>query len=284
MDTPTGRRATRAAIASATALGLEAEGALVLQDSNQLTLRLLPCDVLARVVQVPHLEGLRFELEVGRGLAATGSPVEAPDPRVATRAYVHDGFAITFWTYYEAIESGEPPAAEYARALQRLHAGMRELDLPTPHFTDRIAEAQRLAGDPLLSPGLEPADREFLTESLRFLCQSITRRGAPEQVLHGEPHPGNVLRTKDGLRFIDLETCCRGPVEFDIAHAPEAVSAHYPGADQGLLEECRALVLAMVAAWRWDRDDLFPGGRQMGREYLSLLRAALKRARRDAGR
>jgi len=39
-----------------------------------------------------------------------------------------------------------------------------------------------------------------------------------EQLLHGEPHPGNVLSTKNGLVFIDLETCCRGPVEFDIAH------------------------------------------------------------------
>jgi hypothetical protein len=60
-----------------------------------------------------------------------------------------------------------------------------------------------------------------------------------------------VLSTKDGPLFIDLETYCRGPVEFDLAHVPEAVCEHYPGVDQGLLDECRQLVLAMVAAWRW---------------------------------
>jgi thiamine kinase-like enzyme len=112
---------------------------------------------------------------------------------------------------------------------------------------------------------------------LRSLRRAIDDRGAAEQLLHGEPHAGNVLKTKNGLLFIDLETCCRGPVEFDIAHAPEEVSEHYPGTDQELLRECRILILAMVASWRWDRDDRFPNGRRMGMEMLSQLRAALDR-------
>ncbi len=28
---------------------------------------------------------------------------------------------------------------------------------------------------------------------------------------------------------MDLATCCRGPVEFDLAHAPEEVAEHYEG-------------------------------------------------------
>jgi hypothetical protein len=63
-------------------------------------------------------------------------------------------------------------------------------------------------------------------------------------------------------------------VEFDIAHAPEEISAHYPTVNQGLLRECRILVLAMIATWRWDRDDQLPDGRQLGREWLSQIRAA----------
>ena len=58
----------------------------------------------------------------------------------------------------------------------------------------------------------------------------------------------------------DLETCCLGPVEFDIAHAPTEVGEHYPGADQDLLDLCRILMRAMVTAWRWDREDQFPTG------------------------
>ena len=81
-----------------------------------------------------------------------------------------------------------------------------------------------------------------------------------------------MLSTKNGPLFIDLETCCRGPVEFDLAHVPEEVSEHYPDADQELLGECRGLVLAMVAAWRWDAGDQFPNGRRVGRELVSTLR------------
>src|SRR6266496_1245246 len=52
-------------------------------------------------------------------------------------------------------------------------------------------------------------------DTLRSLRRVIGDRGAAEQLLHGEPHPGNVLTTKNGLLFIDLETCCMGEVEFD---------------------------------------------------------------------
>jgi hypothetical protein len=44
-----------------------------------------------------------------------------------------------------------------------------------------------------------------------------------------------------------------------------------------LLRECRILVLAMIATWRWDRGDQFPNGRQLGTEWLSQIRAALDR-------
>jgi hypothetical protein len=86
-----------------------------------------------------------------------------------------------------------------------------------------------------------------------------------------------VLTTKNGLLFIDLETCRRGTVEFDLAHAPEEVSEHYPGINRGLLRECRILVLAMITTWRWDRGDQLPNGRQLGTEWLSQIRAALER-------
>lgn len=93
-----------------------------------------------------------------------------------------------------------------------------------------------------------------------------------EQLLHGEPHPGNVMSTSFGPLFIDLETCCRGPVEFDLAHVPDAAIEHYPDVDQTLLDECRALVLVMVAAWRWDAGDQFPNGRLWAEELIRTLR------------
>jgi hypothetical protein len=246
-------------------------------NSNRIAVRLTPCDVLARVAPLAHQAGAAFEVEVGRRLAEVGCPVEEPEPRVEPRVYVRDGFAITLWTYYEALPPQDIAPAVYAQTLERHHAGLRPIALMAPHFTDRVAEAQWLVSDRAQTPELDDTGRTLLGNTLRGLRHAIVDRGAPEQLLHGEPHPGNVLNTQKGLLFIDLETCCRGPVEFDIAHAPEDVSAHYPAVNQGLLRECRVLMLAMVTAWRWDRDDQLPDGRYWGIEGLNQVRVALDR-------
>lgn len=267
-------RAVAAAMSTASSLGLVAEDAIVLHDSNKLTLRLLPCDVLARVAPVAH-QVAQFEVELAQRLAESGCPVAALEPRVEPRVYEHDDFVVTLWTYHEPVTAEEVSPADYADALERLHAGMRKLDVPTPHFTDRVEQAQRLVANRNHTPALADADRELLGDTLRNLSRVIGERGVAEQLLHGEPHPGNLLTTKNGLLFIDLETCCRGPVEFDLAHAPEEVSEHYPGVDQDLLRECRILVLAVITTWRWDRGDQLPNGRRLGTEWLSQIRAAL---------
>ena len=277
------QRAVAAAVSIAAALDLRADDAVVLQNSNKLALRLLPCDVFARVAYVGQ-EVAQFEVELAQRLAETESPVAALDPRVEPRVYVRDGFAVTLWTYYEPVLPRDVAPAEYAQALARLHAGMREIDLIAPHFTDRIAEAQQLVASRDHTPALADDDRALLSTTLRSLRRAIGDRGAAEQLLHGEPHPGNVLSTKTGPLFIDLETCCRGPIEFDLAHVPEEVSKRYPNVDHELLRECGILVLAMIAAWRWDRDDQFPNGRRMGTELLSQIRAALDLYGLDAHR
>ncbi|WP_128376260.1 phosphotransferase enzyme family protein [Streptomyces cavernae] len=268
------RRAVAAAMATASSLDLPVDDATVLHDSNKLTLRLLPCDVLARVAPVAH-QVAQFEVGLAQRLAESGCPVAALDPRVEPRVHERDGFVITLWTYYEPVTPQEVSPADYADALERLHAGMRKLDVPTPQFTDRVERAQQLVANRDRTPALADADRELLGDTLRSLGRVIGERGGTGQLLHGEPHPGNVLTTKNGLLFIDFETCCRGPVEFDLAHAPEEVSAHYPGVNQDLLRECRILVLAMITAWRWDRDDQLPNGRRLGMEWLGRIRAAL---------
>lgn len=263
-------RAVAAAKATASAVGMTVDDAVVLQNSNKLTLRLLPCDVLARVAPLAD-QVLRFEVEFAGLLAETGSPVAVLEPRVPPRVYGRDGFAVTFWTYYRSVTPDVAPA-DYARSLRRLHIGMRKIEIAAPRFTDRIAEAERLLANRYLTPELADVDREFLGSMLKSLTRAIVDCGTAEQLLHGEPHPGNVLSTKFGPLFIDLETCCRGPVEFDLAHVPDAVIEHYPDVDQTLLSECRALVLVMVAAWRWDAGDQFPNGRQWAEQLVRTLR------------
>jgi len=263
-------RAVAAASFLATEAELDVDHAVVVQNSNQLALRLLPCDVLARVAVVGH-EVAALEVEVAQRLADTQSPAATLDGRVEPRVYERDGFAVTFWTYYEQRTTDKMLPGEYADALQRLHAGMRRLDIVTPHFTQRVAEAEGLVANRQETPALAESDRELLLHTLRSARRTIVDSDAGEQLLHGEPHPGNVLGTHVGAVFIDFETCCRGPIEFDVAHVPDGVSALYPDVDPDLLQECRRLVLAMVAAWRWDARDQLPNGRQAGQDILTLL-------------
>jgi Phosphotransferase enzyme family len=263
--------AVAAAISLASALELRADDAIVLQVSNRLSLRLLPCDVLARVTDVAeHVAA--FEVELAKRLVETECPVAGLDPRVEPRAYESDGFVVTLWTYYDSLTLGKVSPVDYAHALGRLHAGMRKLDVASPHFTDRIEEALELVRSRNHTPELSEADRDLLCSTLESRREAIAERGAAEQLLHGEPHPGNVLSTRNGPRFIDLETCCVGPVEFDLAHVPHQVSDRYRDVDRELLRECRVLVLAMVAAWRWDSGDQFPNGHRAARQLLRALR------------
>src|SRR5215472_15932942 len=152
------QRALAAAMSIASALGLPADDVIVLHDSNKLTARLLPCDTVARVAPIAH-QVAQFEIEVARQLAEVQSPVAALDPRAEPRVYERDGFVVTLWTYYEPVTPREVSPAGYTSALELLHAGMRQLDVRTPHFTDRVEEAQRLVESSNLTPDLADADR-----------------------------------------------------------------------------------------------------------------------------
>ena len=265
-------RAVAAATSVASGLGLTTDEAMVLHASNRLAVRLLPSDVLARVALAAH-EAAQLEVDLALRLAGAETPLAALDPRVAPRVYERDGFVITLWTYYASKSSHELSPADYADVLLRLHVRMHDLDLSTPHFTDRVKEAEALVASRDRTPELSDADRNLLTNTFSNATRAIRKRGTKEQLLHGEPHPGNILNTKNGPLFIDLETCCRGPVEFDLAHVPHEVSERYPNVDRALLRQCRVLALAMVAAWRLDPGDQLPRGSQAARELLSALRS-----------
>ncbi|HET8930168.1 MAG TPA: aminoglycoside phosphotransferase family protein [Acidimicrobiales bacterium] len=269
----------------ATTCGLRVDEAVVLQNSNRLAVHLRPCDVLARVAPRTRQAGAAFEIEVTRRLAGTDAPLATLDPRVEPLVYSHDDFAVTLWTYYEPASPRDIAPADYASALMRLHAGIRQADPPGDwpgHFMDRVDEALRLVEESTDNHEIADSDRELLGTTLRTLSRNIMSRGASEQMLHGEPHPGNVLRTNGGLLFIDLESCCRGPVEFDIAHAgtnasgpPIEVARNYRGADVSLVRECWTLMLAMATAWRLEPGDDLPSGHTLAMDWIRQLRTEL---------
>lgn len=270
---PSPDAAARAARTVVTGLGLPAGEVRVLHASNAVTVRVLPADLVARALPAPA-PGLLAELELATALRDRGAPVAGPDPRVPAVVHEAGGWAVSLWEHLPGPTAEHLDPAAYAATLAALHEVMRGLGSPAPHAATRVAAARHLLAEPDLSPELAPGDRAFLRDALDTLESRVLGAGAPEQLLHGEPHPGNLLVTPDGPRVIDLETCCVGPVEFDLAHAPPAVAAAAHGVDRDLERSARALVLAMVVCWRYDRADRFPDGRAWRAERLAELRAA----------
>src|SRR4051812_27278086 len=110
------RRAVEAGRATASELGLQVNDVVVIHNSDRVALRLLPCDVLARVAPLGDLADSEFEVEVARRLADVDAPVAELEPRVDPRVYLRDAFVISLWTYYEPVATEIAPAG-YADVL-----------------------------------------------------------------------------------------------------------------------------------------------------------------------
>ena len=99
-------RAITAATALSSELGLVVDEARIVGNSNQLGVRLLPCDVFSRVA-FSGQEAFQFEIEIARELTEIGSPVASLDTRVEPRVFERDGFAFTLWQHY--VQPGIAP-------------------------------------------------------------------------------------------------------------------------------------------------------------------------------
>ncbi len=94
MNTIDSRRACAAATSLATSFGLVVEDHVVLHDSNRVVVRLLPCDVVARVSPSGWYSP-RAEVELARRLATeTDGLIAGLDPRVEPAIFQRDDFEI----------------------------------------------------------------------------------------------------------------------------------------------------------------------------------------------
>lgn len=270
------RRAIETVRATARELGLPAQEAVVIHNSDRIAVHFLPNDLLARVAPQEVAEDLRFEAELAHQLAVKNSPVGLLEPQAGSQVFLRDGFAYTLWIYYEPAGSIAP--ADYADALWRLHVGLRQLALDVPHISQRIATWSERLHDPEQTPDLPAAERQQLAAALERVQNAMRQHRSVDQLLHGEPHPGNLLSTSRGPLFIDFHTCQRGPIEYDIAFLPEEAAAYYPSADQQLVQEFRILMWAGFTIMRWYPWDQFPDRDSWRAEGLKRMRAALAQA------
>jgi hypothetical protein len=102
------------------------------------------------------------------------------------------------------------------------------------------------------------------------VATTLLERSRPTAVLHGGPHSHNVLATPSGLRWIDFETCCRGPVEADLAYLGDAGASRH-GVDLELLTLARQMLRISVATVCWCDPDRHPRLLDAAEHHLAAL-------------
>jgi hypothetical protein len=104
-------------------------------------------------------------------------------------------------------------------------------------------------------PALGADDRKLLADTFDRVKAEVEILAPPQTytVLHGSPHSYNVLLVAGAPCFIDLETVCTGPAEWDRAHVEHEGGEQSSGgtAAARLRQACRDMARVVAAIWCW---------------------------------
>lgn len=304
--------AVAAAVTLCGRLGLGVGEPSVLKDGSNVLVRL--GSVVARVATMTALvrpsvqRWLARDVALARFAAARGLPVVAPLQGPAAGPHLVDGHAITLWPFTPHTPDAVISAAELGVMLGELHAALlaappRGWDVVNDAFTTSgVVKASFTTRHPAdgshgpvadlvraldaLDSGDAPADdlarlREIAAERVERAATAAA--ALPAQGLHGDPHPGNVLLTPDGPRWIDFEDTWIGPVAWDLACLANsrlvdgaAALAVYPGGppDPEELAPFVDLRTLFGVCWGLLLARRFPHHERRARERLAAMLAA----------
>ncbi|MBD0329501.1 MAG: phosphotransferase [Thermoleophilia bacterium] len=236
---------------------------VVLQRTNNVVVWLRPHAIVAKVGTRAHShERLAREHTLASVLAEAGAPVAVP--AVAPVRDAQSGLVVTLWHQLEHDPGADVAPTDVASSLGRLHEGLVRYRGELPSFRLALARARAALADDRVSDTLTRDEIALLHQTFERGGGALDARATNERPLHGEPHRANLLVTPAGLRWIDLEDACRGPLEWDLAFLPDEAAGMFAGADPELLTLLRTLNSARVATWcalrpeydelRWHRE------------------------------
>jgi hypothetical protein len=270
--------AVLAAQAIAQRHGIAAESARVLHDANNVVVHLAPSPVVAKICRASvgdhGWRKLATELEIARHLVRAGAPVVGPSHELPPGPHIQGGFAMTFWRHHDHDPSAPASTRAAAQALAQVHEALDSYPETFTSFLDRQVSrsAKILFGDSAPSQ-LPTSDRDFLCSQYLSITSELHNRKLNCRTLHGDPHRGNVLVSKDGYLLIDFESVCSGPVEWDLSALP-GLGAGAFCVDEDLLSLVRRLRSLCVAVWCWTRARSSTVLDRAARNHMGLLRLA----------
>jgi Phosphotransferase enzyme family len=269
--------AVRAAVDVAERYGIGIGSARVIEDTTDTKVWLAPHPLLAKVAVTTadrrRARALLTELRIVRHLADVGAPVVAPSTELPVRVHLEDRYAITFWEYHPAPErrrSVDPVDA--ARSLRELHAALTTYPLPLEPLVDQMAAVGEALADGHRLRGLPASDRLFLQAVHSRVVERVVERHPAAVPLHGDPGPGNLLAGGEGFLWIDFESACSGPVEWDLTVLPGGGAGVFPDADPELRRLLGDLRSVSVAVRSWLQPDRPAALDDTARRHLARLR------------
>ena len=226
---------------------------------------------------VPDLPGAMQTaawLATRAGLGFVVAPVPARAGQVV--GSVDSRHALTLFPYLDAAPAGhfEDPVDDGDRGaiidmLARMHTAVPAgiaVPIRPPELASRQAIDQALGslgarwtGGPYAEPGrdlLARYERPLRQAFARFdaLLDRVREASGPDVITHGEPHPGNLLRTPAGLRLIDWDMVSLARPERDLWRviSGDQDAVRY-SSRTGWTVNQDALALYRL---RWDLDDI----------------------------
>lgn len=271
--------AAQAAIEVAARFGLGSQSARVLKDSNNTLVHLSSASIVAKVgtSTIRRWDGttLEREISVASHLASKGAPSARPtvDPPSGPHRSRIASLLVSLWQFYEQTHPVDLRAASFA--LRAVHDALKDYSERLPTFKHEFYAATELLRQDGLMPKLPGADRPYLQGVGERLRQRLDVVRPAEQPLHGAPHSGNLLQTSQGPLWIDFETACLGPVEWDLAGFPDRAKEAFPIVDDDLLETLRLVRSFTVSAKCWAQFGRPPEVDEAARFHLRLLHEKL---------
>jgi Ser/Thr protein kinase RdoA (MazF antagonist) len=205
--------------AVAHAHGLPTDDPYVIANGANLVVYLAPAPVVAKAAassrEVRDAGAfLARELTVAATLHSAGLPVVVPSDALPAVVHQHDGVAVTFWEFVPPAEPGPLTPEQLGTMLAELHAALAASGLALPRLAP-LEDVPRFAA----RPGPAGAgERARMLDAYERLVGDVPPAGSGDQPLHGDAHPGNVLRARRGdWLWCDFEDTCAGPVHWDVA-------------------------------------------------------------------
>jgi hypothetical protein len=93
------------------------------------------------------------------------------------------------------------------------------------------------------------------------------------QPLHGDAHIGNAMIVDSDAIWLDLESVCLGPLEWDVGFLPQATWSEFRAIDTALVRLLADVRQCCVATWCWAEFDRSAAAREAAIRHLAELKS-----------